>query len=304
MIVLKSPPSLYNLITEMITLTHRGIYFHFQLKTRHHKPDYHADSGTESRLDDPRENGEINEAARQVAFADVLLVNKTDLVSEEEMEIVIQRIRELNKIAKIVKCKKCEVDLSTILDIGAYSLERAMEIDPEAFAVVSEPPPVEVEDQGHGGQGHGGQGHGGHGHGNQNDEHDMEGGENESHGHGHLDIKRHDTSITSVFIEEYGEVDLVKFNYWMGELLWERGKGGRTDDIYRMKGLMAIKGEANRYHFQGVATLFDSDEDLSRPPWKEGEKRICKLVLIGKSLDEPELRKGLQAVIEASKLSE
>ena len=85
-------------------------------------------------------------------------------------------------------------------------------------------------------------------------------------------------------------MDLTKFTYWMGGLLWDKEADG---DIYRMKGLMAIEGNGHRMLYQGVATLFDSNEAA---PWGPEETRICRLVFIGKGnvLDEATLRAGLR----------
>jgi len=228
------------------------------------------------RLDEVKPEGTVNEAARQIAFADVLLVNKMDLVSEEEAVVVINRIRQLNQMAKLITCEKCKVDLDAILDIGAYDLERAKSIDPEAFSLspLNERQPSE------------------HGQGHEEHHEPVQGHEHEEQVHGH-ERPRHDTSIKSVFIEESGSVDLTKFNYWMGDLLWERGEV----DIYRMKAIMAIKGEDQRFMFQGVATLFDNEPAQA---WGPEETRTCKMVFIGKSLNAEELRTGLRACIDTT----
>merc|ERR1711871_481349 len=123
-------------------------------------------------------------------------------------------------MAKLITCEKCKVDLDAILDIGAYDLERAKSIDPEAFSL-----PLNESQPSEHGRGH-----------DQEAEEDEHGQEEQARAH---EQPRHDTSIKSVFIEEAGSVDLTKFNYWMGDLLWERGEV----DIYRMKAIMAIKGE-------------------------------------------------------------
>jgi len=220
-----------------------------------------------TRLDEVKPPGIVNEAARQIAFADVLLLNKMDLVSSEEAATVIGRIRALNKMAKLVECQRCKVDLDAILGIGAYDLERAKTIDPAAFGLV----PPEAE--------HGGHGEPGHGHAN-------ESAPGPEDGHGH-NTGRHDPVITSVYVEETGSVDLTKFNHWMGGLLWDRGEV----DIYRMKALVSVAGQENKYLFQGVATLFDHDV---AEVWGPDETRICRIVFIGKDLNEGELRAGLR----------
>lgn len=62
----------------------------------------------------------------------------------------------------------------------------------------------------------------------------------------------HDQTITSVGIVEPGDLDMDKMNGWLGMLLKEKG-----NDIYRMKGVLAIAGNINRFVFQGIHMLFD-----------------------------------------------
>jgi G3E family GTPase len=71
-----------------------------------------------------------HEAEEQIAFADILLLNKTDLVSPEELTQIEQKLRSLNPIAKIHYTQFGEVDLSSILDVGAFELAAKLEVDP------------------------------------------------------------------------------------------------------------------------------------------------------------------------------
>ena len=72
-----------------------------------------------------------HEAEEQVAFADVILLNKTDLVSAAELESVEAKIREINKYAKVFHTTKSQIDLDKILDRGAFDLQRILEVEPE-----------------------------------------------------------------------------------------------------------------------------------------------------------------------------
>ncbi len=71
-----------------------------------------------------------HEAQEQVAFADIILLNKTDLVSPEEIARVEQRLRLLNPIAKIHHTEFSVIDLPMILGVGAFDLEAKLEVDP------------------------------------------------------------------------------------------------------------------------------------------------------------------------------
>jgi len=70
------------------------------------------------------------EAQNQVAFADVILLNKTDLVSEAELEEVEAAIRRINRFAEIHRTQKAAVAIDKVLDRNAFSLDRAEELQP------------------------------------------------------------------------------------------------------------------------------------------------------------------------------
>jgi len=71
-----------------------------------------------------------HEALEQIAFADIILLNKTDLVSTADLTQVEKRIRSINATAIIHRTERCTVDLAAILDRGAFSLERVLAIEP------------------------------------------------------------------------------------------------------------------------------------------------------------------------------
>jgi len=71
-----------------------------------------------------------HEAAEQIAFADVILLNKIDLVSDEEREQAEVHIRRLNPMARIIRTRNCDADLGELLDQGAFDLQRILEIEP------------------------------------------------------------------------------------------------------------------------------------------------------------------------------
>ena len=94
---------------------------------------------------------------------------------------------------------------------------------------------------------------------------------------------QHDLSVTSVGIDQPGAVDLDRMNEWLGWLLREKGV-----DIFRMKGILNIAGEDERFVFQGVHMLFDGQPDR---PWGEDEERRNRMVFIGRDLDRDEIER-------------
>src|SRR6186713_1762434 len=71
------------------------------------------------------------EAKNQIAFADVIVLNKTDLVSKAELAEVEARIRAINPYAKLHRTERCQVALSDVLERGAFDLDRILEIEPD-----------------------------------------------------------------------------------------------------------------------------------------------------------------------------
>jgi G3E family GTPase len=72
-----------------------------------------------------------NEAMEQVAFSDIILINKMDLVSSEQMDKIERRVRQINPMASLYHTANSEIDLAAILDVGAFDLVQKLEVDPE-----------------------------------------------------------------------------------------------------------------------------------------------------------------------------
>jgi G3E family GTPase len=71
-----------------------------------------------------------DESVKQIAFADVILLNKTDLAPPAGIQALERRIRGINSVAGIIPCINCEVPLGRVLNVGGFNLARAGEIDP------------------------------------------------------------------------------------------------------------------------------------------------------------------------------
>jgi G3E family GTPase len=197
-------------------------------------------------LDEVKPEGVVNEALEQVAFADRLVLNKTDLVSESELLILESRVRTINQLAHIQRAEKAVVDLDFVLGVGGFDLERVQEA-----VVEQQKPKVEEEKHGHEGHSHSSaaaaaapaedcapgcddpshdHSHNAHSHGEPAAaaaaEEDCAPGCNDpSHSHSH-GAHVHDDSVTSVALTMDGEVDLDLVNDWLGMLLNDRWQAG------------------------------------------------------------------------------
>jgi G3E family GTPase len=220
------------------------------------------------------------EAKSQIAFADVIVLNKTDLVSAEELAEVEGRIRAINPYAKLHKTTRCAVPLDAVLGRNAFDLERILELEP-AF----------LGDGGHDHHDHDHHGHDhDHGHDHHHDGHDHAHHDHahHDHGHSHGGLKHyHDEEMHSLSVTIDGDVDPEKFLPWIQEYVQREG-----GDILRSKGILAFKDEPRRFVYQGVHMMMDGD--LQRE-WKPGERRTSRIVFIGRHLKEDEIRKGFTA---------
>jgi G3E family GTPase len=177
----------------------------------------------------------------QIAFADVIALNKTDLVSNETLDQLEQKIRKMNAIAKIYRTQNAELEMDKILGVSAFNLDRALEIDPDFLG-------------------------------------------EEAH--------EHDETVGSIAIVEPGAVDGEKLHQWMGKLVETQGP-----DIFRMKGILNLVGQEQRFVFQGVHMIFDGRRDRD---WKPSETRQNQLVFIGRNLQEANLKDGFKACLVGS----
>ncbi|GLT80639.1 hypothetical protein SLA2020_520690 [Shorea laevis] len=128
----------------------------------------------------------VNEVVEQVAYADRIILNKIDLVTEAELEKLTDRIKHINGMAQIKRAKFGDVDVDFALGVGGYNLER---IDSE----------VHVDDS-HCAT------HGEHGH--------------REHHHDHV----HDSAVSSVSIVSEGTLDLDEVDDWLERLIEEKGE--------------------------------------------------------------------------------
>jgi G3E family GTPase len=199
------------------------------------------------------------EAKNQIAFADVIVLNKTDLVTPAQLREVEGRIRAINPYAKLHRAERCNVAIADVLERRAFDLDRILEIEPDF---------LEVDDHEH-------------------DHHDHDHDHHHDHDHSHGLKHYHDEHMQSVAARIDGDVDPARFMPWINDLTQKQGP-----NILRCKGIVAFKDDDKRFVFQGVHMMLDGEPQR---PWKAGEKRESKVVFIGRDLDEAEIRKGFLA---------
>ena len=98
----------------------------------------------------------------------------------------------------------------------------------------------------------------------------------------------HDQNVTSISSRFKGELNVNKLERWIGELMQTK-----AEDLFRYKGVLAVKGMDQKFVFQGVHMLFGGDFSHDIGLWKDGEDRECRFVFIGRDLDHQELEAGL-----------
>lgn len=306
-----------------------------------------------------------DEVKEQIAFADVILLNKIDLVSSAELDRLESRIHSMNSAAKIHRTQDAAVDMDKILNLGGFDLDRALETDPKflepeypfewsglydlvageyffemnpgpdpAMNVCLVPATANTEQA-------------------MRDtveaavlrysaeqvelatdsaltpdvelielplhdapkkfrvripvtgawvlftEHhpdEFEASLQNSAGTALTPLvtreykpdHEHDEDITSVGITSFKQLDLAKFQKWLGKLLAEQGQ-----DIFRMKGILNFRNMETRYVFQGVHMLFDGRPDR---PWGDQPRR-SSLIFIGRNLNSESLNAEFEACL-------
>ncbi|MBV2144143.1 GTP-binding protein [Falsochrobactrum sp. TDYN1] len=220
------------------------------------------------------------EAEDQIAFADVVLLNKTDLVTPEELAVIEATVRAINPHAIIHRTERAAIPLDRVLDRGAFDLKRALENDPH-FLDHDHPDHVCGPDCDHDHDHH----H--HDHHAHDHHHDHVCGPDCDHEHHHHDHASpiHDVTVTSISLRA-GEIDPAKFFPWIQNITQTQGP-----NILRLKGIIAFKDDPERYVVQGVHMIIEGDHQRA---WKPEEKHESRLVFIGRELDAAALRAGFE----------
>jgi G3E family GTPase len=202
------------------------------------------------------------EAKNQIAFADVIVLNKTDLVTKPELAEVEARIRAINPYARLHRTERCQIAISDVLERGAFDLDRILEIEPEFLNAGDD------HDHHH---------------------HDHDHGHDHHHHHDHGLKHYHDEDMQSLSLRSDKPLDPAKFMPWLQNLV--QTEGGR---ILRSKGILAFQDDDDRYVFQGVHMMLEGDHQRK---WKPDEARQSRVVFIGRELPEDAIREGFERCI-------
>ena len=205
------------------------------------------------------------EAKNQIAFADVILINKTDLVAPAELSELEARIRGLNPYARIHRTERAKIDINEVLGRNAFDLDRILDIEPNF---------LEGEGHDHDHDQH-------HGHDHAHDGH--------HHHHGNGLKHYHDEEMQSVSLRSDKPLNPDKFFPWIQDLVAKDGP-----NILRCKGILSFKDDPERFVFQGVHMILDGDHQR---PWKDSEARNSRIVFIGRDLPVDRIREGFESCI-------
>jgi G3E family GTPase len=209
------------------------------------------------------------EAAEQIAFADQIILNKTDLVTEAELAEVERAIRRLNPLAPIHRAQRSNVPLDMVLGRGSFDLGRITDLEPDFL------------NPAHGEAGHVHDENCDHDH-DHHHHHDHDGHDHDHHGH---DIDA--SGIRGISLTSEKPINGQRITQWLNDVLQTQGP-----DILRAKGIIDVAGEDRRLVFQAVHMILEGD---FQGPWRAGDKRYSRLVFIGRNLDEAKLREGFLA---------
>ena len=218
------------------------------------------------------------EAAEQIAFADQIILNKTDLVTESELAEVERAIRTLNPLAPIHRAQRSNVPLEQVLGRGSFDLSRITELEPD-FLNPGHGEPGHVHDE------HCGHDHHGHDHGH--DHH--HGHDHDGHGHDHIHDHVAESGIRGISLTSDKPLNGNKVTAWLNNVLQTQGP-----DILRAKGILDVAGDDRRLVFQAVHMILEGD---FQRPWRDGEPRYSRLVFIGRNLDEAALKAGFESTV-------
>ena len=215
----------------------------------------------EGHLDDPLLREHDNQAIDQILAADRIVLNKTDLVDEATLLRLEQRVRKINEGAPVLRSSHAQVDLTRILNVGGFA-PAALLVDDADFFGDHRHVCDEACD---------------HDHAPHHEDHDQATpAEPKAHAH--------DPSVGSVSMIFDQAFDRPRLDACLSGLLAVKG-----DDIFRLKGILAIAGDDRRHVLQGVHRILDL-----RPADGWGAARpSSKLVFIGRDLDPRELRAAL-----------
>ncbi|HTR86605.1 MAG TPA: GTP-binding protein [Reyranella sp.] len=223
------------------------------------------------------------EAVKQAAVADRLLLTKSDIAEGPKLDDLKHRLQHLNPGADAMSITGGEIDPNRILNAGLYNPETKT-------ADVKKWLQAEAYTEGHHHHGHGHHHHG-HGHDDHGHDHDHE------HGHGEQDphdVNRHDDRIRSFCMTFDEPMSWSTVAAAFDALVTYRGP-----DLLRMKGILNVKDTDKPVVIHGVQHVFHPPATLEA--WPEGDDRKSRVVFITRDIAESTIRKVFASFFDAEK---
>ena len=205
-------------------------------------------------------------AYSQILYGDVIVLNKTDLVSEEDLSTLETKIQQVKEGARILRTTRSQVPLPLILSVGLFESDKYF----DAAAEHSHDHDHHDHDHDH---------HHHHDHDHEHDHHDHD----HDHEHHHHSDHLENDGFTSISFQSDKPFAIKKFQYFLDNQL--------PQSVFRAKGIMWFDESPNRHIFHLCGKRFSLDDD----EWK-GQKKN-QVVLIGQNLDSQQLLQQLENCI-------
>lgn len=196
-------------------------------------------------------------AHNQIAYGDIILLNKTDLVDEADVDLLEVKIRDVKSDARIIRTQKSKVSLPLILSVGLFESDK--------YYDSSESQSDEHEH------------HHEHKH-----EHEHHHGHDHDHEHHHHSNHLDNDGFTSISFVSDKPFAIRKFQYFLDNQL--------PANVFRAKGILWFKESSDRHIFHLSGKRFSIEDDT----WKEGVKKENKLVFIGQNLDHQRIHQQIE----------
>ncbi|WP_138512250.1 CobW family GTP-binding protein [Rhodoferax bucti] len=201
------------------------------------------------------------EARRQIGFADQIFISKSDLVSKDELDALMHRIKHMNPRAPQKAVHFGDVAIKEVFDLRGFNLNAKLDIDPDFLK----------EDDHHHDHEHG-----------EHCDHPSHAHDHAAHGHHH----HHEDDVKSFVFKSERPFDPAKLEDFLGAIVNIYGPR-----MLRYKGVLFMQGTDRKVIFQGVHQLMGSDLG---PVWGEGEVRMSKMVFIGIDLPKDIFLQGME----------
>ena len=270
------------LVIETTGIADPGPVLHTMVVSDLIAPDYRMD-GVVTLADAATGHGTLDrqfEAVHQIAVADVIVLTKTDLVSEAELQDFETRIQGINEAAPRVRAAHGCVQFGTLFNLSAMRTGAAQD---DIAKWIGDAQSDEAPGHHHDGHDHHGHHHHDHGDSCGHHHHDHDHDDHEHHHHQH-----HDARITSASIVMDKPIPASVFDFWLDMLIAFKGP-----DILRMKGIVHVEGMDWPFVFHGVQHIFDQPVPLKS--WK-GDNTESRVVVIARDMTKDDLEGSLDVL--------